>query len=63
MKDGVIVVEGTTHEVLTVDMLREVIDLDAQVVADPVSGTPMVIPVGRRHRTRAATPLDVIRSA
>jgi len=36
-------------------MLREVFDLDAQVVLDPVSGTPLVVPIGRRHRS--STPL------
>ncbi|HWM06150.1 MAG TPA: ABC transporter ATP-binding protein [Actinophytocola sp.] len=50
MKDGAIVAEGPPQQVLTSDMLREVFDLDAQVVTDPVSGTPLVVPVGRRHR-------------
>jgi iron complex transport system ATP-binding protein len=51
MKDGRIVASGSPHEVLTERMLREVFELDAQVVLDPVSGTPMVVPIGRRHRT------------
>ena len=50
MKDGRIVADGTPHEVLTPDLLRGVFDLEAQVVLDPVAGTPLVIPVGRRHR-------------
>ncbi|WP_037080228.1 ABC transporter ATP-binding protein [Pseudonocardia spinosispora] len=52
MKDGKIVVAGTPAEVLTEDMLREVFDLDAQIVTDPVAGTPLVVPIGRRHRAR-----------
>jgi len=51
MKDGRIVAAGDPHEVLTADMLREVFELDAQVVTDPVAGTPMVVPIGRRHRS------------
>ena len=50
MKDGRIVAAGTPHEVLTAELLRGVFDLEAQVVLDPVAGTPLVIPVGRRHR-------------
>jgi iron complex transport system ATP-binding protein len=50
MKDGRIVVQGTPAEVLTEAMLLEVFGLDARVVADPVSGTPLVVPIGHRHR-------------
>ena len=50
MRDGRVVASGAPAEVLTSELLAEVFDLDAQVVTDPVAGTPMVIPVGRRHR-------------
>ena len=50
MRDGRIIAQGTPAEVLTEDMLLEVFDLDAQVVPDPVADTPLVIPIGRRHR-------------
>lgn len=50
MRDGRVVASGPPAEVLTTELLAEVFDLDAQVVTDPVAGTPMVIPVGRRHR-------------
>jgi iron complex transport system ATP-binding protein len=53
MKDGAIVESGTPDEVLTERMLRDVFDLEAHVVTDPVAGTPLVVPVGRRHRTTA----------
>ncbi len=47
MKDGVVVASGTPHEVLTEALLAEVFDLEARVIDDPVSGTPMVVPVRR----------------
>ncbi|HEX6340810.1 ABC transporter ATP-binding protein [Umezawaea sp.] len=50
MKAGRIVVQGTPAEVLTEEVLLEVFGLDARVVADPVSGTPLVVPIGHRHR-------------
>jgi iron complex transport system ATP-binding protein len=49
MKNGEIVAEGTPAEVVTVDVMREVFDLECDVIADPRSGTPLVIPIGR-HR-------------
>jgi len=50
MKDGRIVVQGAPGVVLTEEMLLEVFGLDARVVEDPVSGTPLVVPIGHRHR-------------
>ncbi|QUH05722.1 ABC transporter ATP-binding protein [Saccharopolyspora erythraea] len=51
MKDGAIVAEGAPDEVLTEELLAEVFGLKARVIADPVVGTPMVVPVGGRRMT------------
>lgn len=40
---------GDPHEVLTADVVREVFGMESQVIADPVSGKPMVLPIGRHH--------------
>jgi iron complex transport system ATP-binding protein len=50
MRAGKIVAQGDPHEVLTEELLRDVFDLDAKILTDPVAGTPMVIPIGSRHR-------------
>jgi len=47
MKDGALVASGTPHEVLTESLLADVFDLEARVLPDPVTGTPMVVPVRR----------------
>jgi iron complex transport system ATP-binding protein len=47
MKDGVLVASGTPHQVLTEQLLADVFELEARVVPDPVTGTPMVVPVRR----------------
>jgi iron complex transport system ATP-binding protein len=49
MRDGRIVAHGAPAEVLTEELVREVFDLDARVVPDPVAGTPLVVPIGTRH--------------
>ena len=44
MRDGAIVRTGTPEEVLTPDVMMRVFDLDCTVIADPETGTPMVVP-------------------
>lgn len=50
MSGGRIVQEGTPHDVVTAEVVEEVFGVPCQIVADPVAGTPMVVPVGRHHR-------------
>ncbi|BAS15591.1 achromobactin transport ATP-binding protein CbrD [Arthrobacter sp. Hiyo8] len=52
MKTGAIVAEGPAIEVVTEDLVRDVFGLESRVVPDPISGTPLVLPIGR-HRTAA----------
>ena len=56
MKDGRIVAEGAPADVVTEETVAEVFGLASRVVPDPVSGTPMVVPIGR-HRAGATDPL------
>lgn len=49
MRGGRIVASGPPSGVMTGELIRDVFDLDAVVVSDPVSGTPMVLPRGRHH--------------
>ena len=45
--EGGVVAAGTPHEVLTKETLRRVFDLDADIITDPVTGHPVVLPRGR----------------
>lgn len=49
MKAGRIVAEGPSREVVTEGLVRDVFGLESRVVPDPVSGTPLIIPLGRHH--------------
>jgi iron complex transport system ATP-binding protein len=40
---------GAPAQVLTSEVVREVFGLESRVLPDPVSGAPMVIPIGRHH--------------
>lgn len=46
--DGGVVAEGTPDEVITTENLRRVFDLDADIIADPLTGHPVVLPRSRR---------------
>lgn len=40
---------GAPDQVLTAEMVHEVFGMRSQVVPDPVSGRPLVVPIGRHH--------------
>jgi iron complex transport system ATP-binding protein len=42
---------GDPHTVLTEDVVREVFGLDSSVIVDPVSGRPLMLPIGRHGVT------------
>ncbi len=52
MREGRIVAAGPPPEVITEDCVRGVFGMQCRVIEDPVTGTPMVIPLGRRSRTK-----------
>ncbi|MGH3787104.1 MAG: ABC transporter ATP-binding protein [Pseudonocardiaceae bacterium] len=63
MRAGRIIAQGTPWEVLTEPLLSEVFELDAQVLTDPIAGTPLVVPAGRRHRERTNREIPADHSA
>lgn len=51
MANGNIYAVGPSEDVFTEQMVRDVFDLESRVIDDPVTGKPMMIPLGR-HGTR-----------
>jgi iron complex transport system ATP-binding protein len=51
MKGGAVVALGAPADVVTEELVREVFGLESRVIPDPVSGTPLIIPIGRHHTT------------
>jgi iron complex transport system ATP-binding protein len=49
MKDGAIVAEGPPWDVIDAERVERVFGLACEVVADPVSNTPLIVPRGRHH--------------
>ena len=54
MKDGRIVAVGPPGQLINADFLRDVFGLEAQVIVDPIDGTPVCLPLHRRNGRRAA---------
>lgn len=50
MKEGRILAEGSPHEIVTEHLIEAVFGLRTRIITDPVAGTPLVVPVGARHR-------------
>ena len=48
MRDGEIITEGPPAEVITTELLEAAFGLRSQVLTDPVSGGPMIVPIGRK---------------
>ncbi len=49
MCDGHLVAHGAPRDVVTPELIADVFGLDAEVIDDPVSATPLVIPRSRHH--------------
>jgi iron complex transport system ATP-binding protein len=47
MRDGAIVAEGAPRDIVTPELVTDVFGLPCRVIEDPVSTTPMVVPIGR----------------
>ncbi len=61
LADGGLHASGAPAEVLTEETVRAVFDLDSRIIEDPVSGRPLMLPIGRHHvldvADRAAAPV------
>ncbi|OMI37395.1 iron-siderophore uptake system ATP-binding component [Streptomyces sparsogenes DSM 40356] len=54
MRGGEVVAEGPPGEVVTAELVERVFGLRCQVIDDPETGTPLVVPAARRSRTAGA---------
>ena len=50
MAEGQVQVTGHPDRVITQATIRQVFSIDSQIIADPVSGRPIMLPIGRHGR-------------
>jgi iron complex transport system ATP-binding protein len=48
VKEGNIYIQGKPEDVMTEAMVREVFGLECRIIPDPVAGTPLCVPIGRK---------------
>ena len=58
MKDGAVAALGSPADVVTEELVKDVFGLASRVIPDPVSGTPLILPIGRHHA--AANELELV---
>ncbi|MEV5989021.1 ABC transporter ATP-binding protein [Streptomyces sp. NPDC052051] len=58
LRDGRVVAEGPPKDIVTAELVEEVFGLRCQIIDDPETGTPLVVPAARTARARAAQRLD-----
>ncbi|MCX4678211.1 ABC transporter ATP-binding protein [Streptomyces sp. NBC_01433] len=56
MRDGEIIAEGAPSDIVTAELVERVFGMRCQVIDDPETGTPLVVPASRRARRVAAGP-------
>lgn len=49
LRKGKLIAEGTPSDIITEELIKQVFDLDCQVIRDPVSASPFIVPKGRHH--------------
>ena len=50
MKDGHLLKEGKPEEIITPETIKEIYGLDSVVITDPVSNSPMIIPISSHDK-------------
>lgn len=58
LKDGYIYAQGHPSQIMTVDLVQHVFGLQCQIIADPVTGTPLCVPLSPSRRVPAADPVQ-----
>ncbi|MER5474261.1 ABC transporter ATP-binding protein [Streptomyces sp. NPDC002685] len=54
LRGGEVIAEGAPNDIVTAGLVEEVFGLRCQVIDDPETGTPLVVPAARRARVGAA---------
>jgi len=49
VRDGRVEAQGAPNEIVTTELVESVFGLKSLVIADPLTGSPLVLPNGRHH--------------
>lgn len=63
LRDGQVVAEGAPAEIVTTELVRDTFGMDCQIIDDPESGTPLVVPAARRGRKKTGAGAGTVAGA
>ena len=52
VKDGQLLAEGAPNDTITNVLIKETFNLECQVINDPISNTPLILPISRHHHLK-----------
>ncbi|SEC52972.1 iron complex transport system ATP-binding protein [Streptomyces misionensis] len=55
LRGGEVIAEGAPHDIVTADLVERVFGLKCQVIEDPETGTPLIVPAARKARAQRVT--------
>ncbi|MFJ9930832.1 ABC transporter ATP-binding protein [Streptomyces misionensis] len=55
LRGGEVIAEGAPHDIVTADLIERVFGLKCQVIEDPETGTPLIVPAARKARAQRVT--------
>ncbi|MBA2949929.1 ABC transporter ATP-binding protein [Streptomyces himalayensis] len=55
LRGGEVIAEGAPSDIVTADLVERVFGMRCQVIDDPETGTPLVVPAARRRRATATS--------
>ncbi|MFD8568617.1 ABC transporter ATP-binding protein [Streptomyces sp. NPDC059639] len=66
LRDGQVIAEGAPKDIVTADLVERLFGMKCQVIDDPETGTPLVVPAARKARGKRAeetAPPEVAKAA
>ncbi|WP_353941703.1 ABC transporter ATP-binding protein [Streptomyces sp. HUAS MG91] len=63
LRDGEVIAEGAPKDIVTADLVERLFGMKCQVIDDPETGTPLVVPAARQARRQQAAPAEVAKAA
>ncbi|SFY51607.1 ABC transporter ATP-binding protein [Streptomyces sp. F-1] len=55
LRGGEVIAEGAPHDIVTANLVERVFGLKCQVIEDPETGTPLIVPAARKARAQRVT--------
>jgi iron complex transport system ATP-binding protein len=56
VRGGQINAQGEPSQIITENLVREVFGIDCKIIPDPVTNTPLVVPIGKAEKSRSYQP-------